>query len=148
MDCARVMKRNVQSVRPDDSLFEAANRMRTSNIGFLPVCMHDGMPVGVLTDRDLVIRGMAAGIPGTAAVKDVMTPGAVVSVSYRASLERAEDMMIRHQVSRVLCVDDAGHVVGVISLSDIPSHDTSERTKRVFAGVAQRETHHPGTGHH
>lgn len=139
MDCASVMKRNVQCVRPEDSLFEAANRMRTSNIGFLPVCMHDGMPVGVLTDRDLVIRGMAAGLPGTAAVKDVMTPGALVCVSFRASLERAEDLMIRHQVSRVLCVDDAGHVVGVISLSDIPSHDTSERTKRVFAGVAERE---------
>jgi CBS domain-containing protein len=139
MDCATVMKRNVQCVRPDDSLYEAANRMRTANIGFLPVCMHDGMPVGVLTDRDLVIRGMAAGLPGTAAVKDVMTPGALVCVSFRASLDRAEDLMIRHQVSRVLCVDDAGHVVGVISLSDIPSHDTSERTKRVFAGVAERE---------
>lgn len=139
MDVARVMKRNVQCVRPEDSLFEAANKMRTANVGFLPVCTPDGMPVGVVTDRDLVIRGMAAGLPGSAAVKDVMTPGALACVSHRATLERAEDLMIRHQVGRVLCVDDAGHVVGIISLSDIPSHDTSEHTKRVFAGVMERE---------
>ena len=139
MDCSQVMKRNVQCVRPDDSLYDAANRMRTTNVGFLPVCLADGMPVGVVTDRDLVVRGMASGLPGTATVKDVMTPGALVCVSYRADLARAEDLMIRNQVARVLCVDDTGHIVGVISLSDIPSHESSERTKRVLAGVTERE---------
>ena len=139
MDCSQVMKRNVRCVRPNDSVFDAATEMRTHNIGFLPVCAPDGTPVGVVTDRDLVVRGMAAGLPGTAAVKDVMTPGSLVCVSHRASLQRAEDLMARNQVSRVLCLDDTGHVVGVISLSDIPSHDTAERTKRVLAGIVERE---------
>ena len=139
MDCSQVMKRNVQCASPDDSIYDAANKMRTCNVGFLPVCQSNGVPVGVVTDRDLVVRGLAAGLPGTAAVRDVMTPGGLVCVSHRAPLERAEDLMIKNQVSRVMCVDDNGRVVGVISLSDIPSHDTSERVKRVFAGVAERE---------
>ena len=139
MDCSQVMKRDVRCVRPDDSIHDTANEMRAHNIGFLPVCLPDGIPVGVVTDRDLVVRGMAAGLPGTATVKDVMTPGSLVCVSHRASLQRAEDLMARNQVQRVLCLDDTGHVVGVISLSDIPSHDTAERTKRVLAGIAGRE---------
>ncbi len=66
------MTRNVQVVRPDESLQRAAQVMDELNVGSLPVCDRTGL-VGMITDRDITIRAMAAGLPAHTQVSDVMT---------------------------------------------------------------------------
>src|SRR3712207_8968 len=74
MKLSEIMTRNVEVVRPDATLQEAAQKMKNLDVGPLPVC--DGRKVqGMLTDRDITIRATAAGLdPKTTKVRDVMTP--------------------------------------------------------------------------
>src|SRR5205823_13365876 len=74
-----VMTTNVECVRPETTLQEAAAKMKSLNVGSLPVCEGD-RPIGIVTDRDIVIRAIAEGRdPRTGRVPEVMTAG-VVSV--------------------------------------------------------------------
>ena len=67
-----IMTRDVQLLTPDDTMQEAARRMRDDNIGSLPVAEGDRL-VGYVTDRDLVVRGLAQGVSADTHVHDVMT---------------------------------------------------------------------------
>jgi len=126
MKCDEVMKRNVRSIRETDTVQAAASTMADENIGFLPVCDEKGRPIGTLTDRDIAVRvaaedRLASGTP----VKQVLTRE-VVACSPEDDLSKAESLMAKNHKSRILCVDDDGKLVGVISLSDLPRAGTQE----------------------
>ena len=111
------MNAKVERIRADESLRSAAERMRDHDIGFLPVCDDHGLVVGTLTDRDIVVRGLADGkADGT--VSDCMTRE-VVSCFLKDDVDRAEELMSLYQKSRVVILDDQGVLAGVISLADL-----------------------------
>jgi CBS domain-containing protein len=118
----------------------AAERMRSDNIGFLPVCDASGRVVGTITDRDIAMRVVADERPPHTRVEDVMTHE-VIACSPSDDVHRAEQLMGKYNKSRIICVDDAGHPVGVISLSDIAQHESSEQTARTMRRVTMREAH-------
>jgi CBS domain-containing protein len=139
MKCAEVMKRTVECLLEDDTVEEAARRMRDSNIGFLPVCDRDRRVVGTLTDRDIAIRVAAESlVAGECVVGSVMS-GDVVSCRAEDELAEAEGLMGQHRKSRIVVVDGDGVIQGVISLSDIVGHESARRMSVTMREVISRE---------
>ena len=138
MRCEEAMTREVECLKTNDSVAEAARRMRDADVGFLPICRTDGTAVGTLTDRDLVIRVLAENQASTTQVQDVMTPN-VVSCRPDDDVIRAEQLMRANQVSRILCIDDDGQIAGVISLADIAQNERESESGRLLADVKQTE---------
>jgi CBS domain-containing protein len=136
MRCDEAMTEEVETVGIGDSVMHAARRMRELDIGFLPVCQSDGMPVGTVTDRDIVLRVVAEGRPGSTAVQDVMSSD-LVCCRPDDELGDAERMMRVNQVSRVLVVGDDGRVAGVISLADITRADGEPGAGKTLADVKE-----------
>lgn len=141
MRCHEVMKKVVQCCRTDETVTEIALRMRDANIGFLPVVDSDGRAIGTVTDRDLVTRGIAGGRPSNTTTVDMVMSHEVITCHESDDLNVAEQMMSRHQKSRIICNDSEGRLVGVISLSDIADVETRGRAATLLRSVAQREVH-------
>lgn len=113
-----VMTRGVEALAPHATLTQAAEKMRQLNVGALPVREGDTL-VGLVTDRDLVVRGIAMGHdPDTSRVASVMT-GDVETLPPGASLEEAAEWMEERQLRRLLVVEGGGKLVGIVSLGDL-----------------------------
>ncbi|HVR21117.1 MAG TPA: CBS domain-containing protein [Polyangiaceae bacterium] len=134
------MKRDIATVMSDVPIQTAAAKMRAANIGFLPVCDAEGRAVGAVTDRDIALRIVAEDRPASTRVEEVMTRE-VIACRPADDVHRAEQLMGRYKKSRIICVDDEGYPVGVISLSDIAQHESSEQTARTMRRVTMREVH-------
>ncbi len=122
MRCDALMRRPVLTASLNEDVAHAATRMRDANVGFLPVCDADGQAVGILTDRDVAVRVCAEGLPGSTHVVSVMSSG-VVSCAPEDDVSWAAALMSSGRKSRVLVVDELGHPIGVISLSDLARYD-------------------------
>ena len=138
MRCQEIMKTDVECVSPRDSVEEAAIRMRDDHIGFLPVCDQSGKVLGTLTDRDIAIRLVAEKKPASTFVEDILTPE-VVACRPEDDIRDAERAMAKHHKSRIMCVDEQGLLVGVISLSDVAQLDTEGRASTTLRDVSERE---------
>lgn len=138
MICRELMKTEVETVQPFDSVRQAAVKMRDKKIGFLPVCDRHARVIGTLTDRDIVLRMVADDLPVETSVIEVMTRE-VVACRPEADIREAQQLMIEKQKSRILCLDDGGHVVGVISLSDVARFEEAGRTGDVVRLITDRE---------
>ena len=114
----QVMTRNVQLIGSRESLERAAQLMEDLNIGVLPVC--DGRQlVGILTDRDITVRAVAAGLnPKKTCVGDAMT-GHVRWCRPGDSVDAAAQQMSTTQIRRMPVLDEACHIVGIVSLGDL-----------------------------
>jgi len=116
-----VMTINVEVVHPDAPLQEAAEKMKSLDVGPIPVC--DGQRlVGMITDRDITIRATAAGLdPRTARVRDVMTPDVVYCFEDQDVSEAAR-IMQEQQIRRLVVLDQNKDLVGIVSLGDLATY--------------------------
>lgn len=140
MLCSELMKTDLATCWIYDPIASVAARMRSRDVGFMPVCNDAGEIVGTITDRDLVVRAMASRLDYDAPVHRVMSTHPI-AVHPNHDIRVAEDLMRRHLKSRMICVDDLGRPVGVISLSDIAEAEYPWRAGRVLREVASRERH-------
>jgi len=119
------MTRNPRTVKPGDTLQSAAQLMDELNVGVLPVAEGNRL-VGMLTDRDIVIRSTSVGQdPRTMTVSDAMTDE-VRSLPMDASVLDAIQMMKDQQLRRIPVTDAAGELVGILSLGDLADAGTPE----------------------
>ena len=102
--------------KPNDSVEEVATMMREHDCGAVPVCAANAL-VGMITDRDIACRAVAAGKTAMA-VRDVMT-APVYTVHQEDDVQAAIDTMEARQVRRLPVVDDGGNVVGIVAPSDL-----------------------------
>ena len=118
MQVRDLMNPSVVSITPEESAALAARLLSRHDLGALPVCGEDGSLRGIVTDRDIVLRCVAAEEdPAQTPVRDIMTRSCV-SVAPGDDCREATRLMARHQVRR-LPVVEGGKLVGVISLSDL-----------------------------
>ncbi|HEY9255942.1 MAG TPA: CBS domain-containing protein [Stenotrophomonas sp.] len=118
-----IMSRDVHTVRPDQSLREAADIMRKQNIGSLPVRDNDRL-VGMLTDRDIVVRAVAEGDIDGRTVGDVMSPA--VKYCYASDdVQTIARNMASLEVRRLPVLDADKRLVGMISLANMVHSETS-----------------------
>lgn len=118
MRVTEVMTPWVECVHSDTTLHEAAARMKSRDIGMLPVCDNDRL-VGVITDRDITVRATAEGEPPTIIrVGDVMTLDLLWCFE-DADLADASLLMQEKQVRRLLVLNKDKRLVGILSLGDL-----------------------------
>ena len=118
MQVRDVMTREVETIAPDASLQEAADLMKTLDVGPLPVCDVNNKLAGMVTDRDLVVRGLAEGGARGQTVRDVMTEG-VTYCFEDDDVERAAKIMQEQQIRRLVVLDRNKNLVGLVSLGDL-----------------------------
>ncbi len=115
---ADVMSKNVQVVEPQETLRRAAELMARLDVGALPVCNGSRL-LGMLTDRDIVVRGVAAGLGAeTGCVSDAMSSEALCC-SPGQDIAEALRLMGEHQVRRLPVVDADKRLVGIVALGDL-----------------------------
>jgi CBS domain-containing protein len=118
-----IMTKDCITVTLQDNVYEIAVKMKENDIGFIPVV--DGKKlVGVVTDRDLVIRGYAEKREGSAAVKQVISQN-ITSIPSSTTVDEAAQIMAKDQVRRLPVVDN-GELVGIIAIGDLAVRDKFE----------------------
>lgn len=140
MNIRDVMTPNPRTVSPEDSIQNAARIMRDEDTGAVPV-VENGRPIGMVTDRDIVVRAVAGGGQLDRPVRDIVTTG-VVSVSPEMSTREANQLMSEHQVRR-LPVVEGDQLVGIVSLGDLAVKEgrdrrTGDTLQDISAGVKER----------
>ncbi|MEB3284690.1 MAG: CBS domain-containing protein [Candidatus Sericytochromatia bacterium] len=137
--CVRdLMKPRVIAVTGVTFLPEAARIMKEEDIGALPVIKEDGTLIGILTDRDIAVRAVAADLEvRVTQVGEICTSDDVLSVSPDTSLEQAEKLMSEHQVRRLPIVEGKNHLVGVLSLADLIHQERARNWHDVVEGVCK-----------
>ncbi len=123
MQVRDVMSTSVQSCSNQDDLSTVASKMQALNIGSLPV-VENNQVVGMVTDRDMVVRGLTNGAPNDS-IQSVMSNN-VVTVSPTASLEEAAQLMSQHQIRRLPVVEN-GNLVGMVSLGDLAVREQADQ---------------------
>jgi CBS domain-containing protein len=102
-----------------ESAFQAAERMHQRTVGTLVVVDNTNSPIGIVTDRDLTIRVVAAGRdPYSTTVRDVMTPSPVV-IRPCSTISQALETMNDGQFRRLPIVNELGHLIGLVTLDDL-----------------------------
>ena len=126
MHIREVMTRGVEVIRPEDTLQEAARKMKSIDVGPLPVCDGERL-VGMITDRDIIVRATAEGRdPKTTPVKEAMTPG-IVYVFEDQDLDEAAQLMKERQLRRLVVLDRNKKLVGILSLGDIAADHRDDK---------------------
>ena len=116
MNIRDVMTHNPRTVSPQDSIQNAARIMRDEDTGIVPV-VDNGKPVGVITDRDIVVRAVAEGGQLNRPVRDIVT-NELVAATPDMSVSEATELMSAHQVRRLPVVEN-NRLVGIVSIGDI-----------------------------
>lgn len=140
MKLNEIMTRDVEVIHPDDTLQTAARKMRDRDIGFLPVCDDDQL-IGVLSDRDVVVRALADGMNSGAIVgRDLITSPAIYCFDDQ-SLDEAAKLMHDNQIRRLVILNrEDKRMTGVVSLGDLAVHVDDTLTGDVLQSISEPES--------
>lgn len=142
MDHVRdVMTSSVEYCTPLDNVFEVAVKMKELNVGAIPICENDHL-LGMITDRDIVIRGVAEKRPNSTRVTDIMSEH-LITADPGMSIEEAAKLMAKNQIRRLPIVEN-NRLVGICSLGDLAVNEGSDDE----AGYALSEISESPQVHH
>lgn len=116
MQVKDLMTTGISCVRPEASLIQAAKQMKQENIGSIPVCNDKGEVLGIVTDRDIVIRALSEDSQKNT-VAEIMTT-AIISATPNMNTHEAALLLSKYQIRR-LPVVSSGKLVGMLSIADI-----------------------------
>lgn len=119
-----------------DNVFEVAVKMKELNVGAIPIVDKDKL-VGMITDRDIVVRGVAEKHPGSTKVEDIMSDK-LITISADASTNEAANLMAEHQIRR-LPVVEGDKLVGIVSLGDFAIRKlTDDQAKEALSEISEQ----------
>jgi CBS domain-containing protein len=137
MSLERFCRKPIATISPKQSIHDAAVRMRDQHVGAI-VVVEDNRPVGIVTDRDIVLRGLLEGRdPETTPVRDVMSRNPTV-VRSDEKIDEAVNSIHAAGVRRLPIVDEKGQVVGMVTLDDLVVLIAGELSVAVGAVQANR----------
>ena len=142
MKLKELMTKQVLTVHPEEQVAVAARMMARNNIGSIPVCDSGGKLCGLVTDRDLVVRCMAAEGMQRMKIRDVMT-GNVITAVPEMDAAMAAHLMGRRQIRRLPVVEN-GRLCGMVSLGDLAAreesaYDATDALSEISNNVSVRE---------
>lgn len=145
MRVAEAMTRNVQLASPDQSIADAAKLMADCDCGVLPVQENDRL-VGMITDRDIVVRALARGMDSSTRIRDVMSS----EVKYCYEDDDLDEVAINMgdlQVRRLPVLSRDKRLVGIVSLGDISVSADTEPTADALAAISEPASQHIPSGY-
>ena len=140
MKVSEIMTRDICLASPSQTLRETAAEMEKRDIGVLPVGDNDRL-VGMITDRDIAVRGISHGLGPEAPVRDVMS----AEVKYCFEDDDIDDLaqnMASEQIRRLPVFNDEKRLVGIISLGDLATCRGGRATGVALSGISQHGGHH------
>ena len=135
MKISEVMTRDVQTVRPDQPVQEAASFMLSVDAGSIPVS-DGGRLVGMITDRDIAVRGVAKGYGPDTPVRELMTDE-IICVREDDDVDDVASKMSQAQVRRLPVIDEREQLCGIVSLGDLSREADSDCASEALEGVSQ-----------
>ena len=135
MKVSEVMTRDVQTVRPEQPVQQAASFMLSANAGSIPVTDGDRL-IGMITDRDIAVRGIAKGYGPDTPVRELMTDDLVV-VHLDDDVEDVANKMGEAQVRRLPVIDENKQLCGIVSLGDLARETDDECAHEALEGVSE-----------
>jgi CBS domain-containing protein len=126
----------VRTASPSQSLADAAQMMKSDDAGSIPV-VEDGRIVGILTDRDIVIRAVAEGADPRTTTVDNVASGELVTVGPDQDLDEALTLMARHQVRRLPVVEAGGQLVGILAQADVALMAKEKKAGEMLEQISQ-----------
>ena len=135
MKVSEVMTRDVQTVRPDQPVQDAASFMLSANAGSIPVT--DGVRlIGMITDRDIAVRGVAKGYGPDTPVRELMSNGVICALA-DDDVEEVASRMSEAQVRRLPVIDEDERLCGIVSLGDLSRQTDQDCAGEALEGVSQ-----------
>lgn len=119
-----IMTTDVEYCTPLDNVYEVAVKMKDNDVGAIPIIDNDQL-IGMITDRDLVVRGIAEKRSGSNQVTNVMSDN-LITVSPETSVYEASQLMSKHQIRRLPVVEN-GQLVGIVALGDLAINKLSDQ---------------------
>ena len=141
MKVSAVMTTEVATVRPDQTAREAANFMLNADAGSIPVADGDRL-IGMITDRDIAVRGVAQGRGPETPVSELMSEG-LVCARDDDDVEEVAMKMADAQVRRLPVIDANDRLCGIVSLGDLSRDASDESAAQALEGVTQPGGEHP-----
>ena len=130
-----VMSGGVECVGENESVLDAAKKLADLDVGSMPICGEDNRLKGMLTDRDIVVRVLAAGKDPGQTKAGELGEGKPVTIGADDSVDEALRTMIDHKVRRLPVID--GHdLIGVVSQADIATHIEEEETGELVEAIS------------
>jgi len=134
MKVSEVMTRSVATVSPDQTAREAATFMLDNDAGSIPVTDGDRL-VGMITDRDIAVRGVAKGHGPDTAVSELMS-GSVICAKVGDNVDDVATKMSEAQVRRLPVIDEDDRLCGIVSLGDLSREASGEEATQALEGVS------------
>jgi CBS domain-containing protein len=131
-----VMTQNAECVGENETVLDAARRLADLNVGAVPICGEDNRLKGMLTDRDIVVKVLAAGKDPASTRAGELGAGKPVTIGADDSIDEALRTMSQHQVRRLPVID--GHdLVGIIAQADIARNYDEEKVGDLVEAISQ-----------
>lgn len=141
MKIQEVMTKYPITCTPDTTIGAAARFMADADCGALPVIgERDEMPIGMITDRDIVVRAIALGRGSQTPVRECMTSPAV-TLTEDTDLDECIKLLEERQIRRVLVVNNSGHCVGIVAQADVAEYASKRK-----AGALLQQVSKPASG--
>lgn len=143
MKVSDAMTSQVSVARPTDSIRKVAETMAKVESGVVPV-VEDGKVVGMVTDRDIVLRVVAEGRSFDSPISEAMSDGEVLSVKEDDVLADATAKMANNQVRRLIVLNESGNLTGILSLGDVAKDYGAKQVGKTLEEISQE----PGDAAH
>ncbi|MEH7501651.1 CBS domain-containing protein [Neobacillus drentensis] len=131
-----IMTEEVECCSLLDNVYEVALKMKQLNVGAIPIIDEEKL-VGMITDRDIVVRGVAEKHPGSTKVEDIMSNN-LVTVSPDSTSKEAAKLMAEHQIRRLPVVEE-GKLIGIVSLGDFAIRElTDDQAKEALTEISEQ----------
>ncbi|MGG3562044.1 CBS domain-containing protein [Neobacillus rhizosphaerae] len=135
-----IMTDNVECCTLLDNMYEVALKMKELNVGAIPIVDQEKI-VGMITDRDIVIRGVAEKHPGSTKVEDIMS-SELITISPEATSQEAAKLMAQHKIRR-LPVVEGDKLIGIVSLGDFAVRELSDdQAKEALTEISEHGIQH------
>lgn len=134
-----IMSEDIECCSLLDNMYEVAVKMKELNVGAIPI-VDEKRLVGMITDRDIVIRGVAEKNPGSTKVEKIMSDQ-LVTVTCDTTTNQAAKLMAEHQIRR-LPVVEGDNLIGIVSLGDFATHQlTDEQAGNALSDISEQNDH-------
>lgn len=129
-----IMTGGVECAQEDETVLDAAKKMKQLGVGALPICGNDDRLKGMITDRDIVVKVLAEGKDPSSTRAGELGQGKPVTIGADDPLDELVRTMAQHEVKRLPVID--GHrLVGIVSEADVAAHATPEQVVSVVRGI-------------
>ena len=135
MKVSDAMTRQVSTAAPADTVRKVAQVMAHVETGAVPI-VENGKVVGLVTDRDIVLRVVAEGRSFDSPISEAMSEGEVQSVREDDVLADATAKMASHQIRRLVVLNDAGNLAGILSLGDVAKDSGAKQVGKTLEEIS------------